>query len=154
MAKKATAQDAHLILKLYELRREPEMRKARHWFTVDFWPQDADELVAVARSFPSQENAWMRQVSGYWDIAASLVLQGALNEELFLQPGVSGEMFFILGKIYPFLKDFREKIGNPEALVNVEKLATSSKTGRKRLERTVMMAEQRRKEKAKPAKKG
>ncbi len=153
MAKKATPQDAQLILKLYDLRREPEMRKARHWFTAEFWPQNVEELVKLANSFPSQENAWLRQVGGYWDMAASFVLQGALNEELFLQPGCSGEMFFILGKIYPFLKEFRDKISNPEAFVSVEKVATRSKTGRKRLERMVMMAEQRRKAQAKPAKK-
>jgi len=38
MAKKATVHDAHLILKLYDLRREAEMRKARHWLTAEFWP--------------------------------------------------------------------------------------------------------------------
>jgi hypothetical protein len=63
-------------------------------------------------------------------------------------------MFFLLGKIYPFLKEFREKVNNPEAFVSMEKVATGSKTGRKRLERMVMMAEQRRKAQAKPAKKG
>jgi hypothetical protein len=153
MAKKATAHDAQLILKLYDLRREAEMRKARKWFTVEFWPQDAEEFIKVANSFPSQENAWLRQVGGYWDMAASFVLHGALNEELFLQPGCSGEMFFILGKVYPFLKEFREKINNPEAFASMEKVATSSKTGRKRLERVILMAEQRRKAQAKPAKK-
>ncbi len=154
MAKKATAHDAELILKLYDLRREAEMRKARSWFTNEFWPQNADEFVKVANSFPSQENTWLRQVGGYWDMAASFVLQGALNEELFLQPGCSGEMFFMLGKIYPFLKEFREKTNNPDAFANIERVATGSKTGRKRLERMVMMAEQRRKAQAKPAKKG
>src|SRR5271167_5214959 len=153
MAKKATTHDAELILKLYDLRREAEMRKARHWLTVEFWPQNADEFIKVVNSFPSQENAWLRQVGGYWDMAASFVLQGALSEELFLQPGCSGEMFFILGKIYPFLKEFREKVNNPEAFVNMEKVAIGSKTGRKRLERSIMMAEQRRKAQPKPAKK-
>ncbi len=156
MAKKATVHDAQLILKLYDLRREPEMRKARHWLTVEFWPATVDEFMAVANSFPSQENTWLRQVGGYWDMAASFVLQGALNEELFLQPGCSGEMFFIMGKIYPYLKEFREKTGNPDAFMNIEKVATGSKTGRKRLERMVMMAEQRRKAQTKadkPAKK-
>src|SRR5271165_1638876 len=153
MAKKAMADDAHLILKLYDLRREAEMRKARNWLTTEFWPQSADEFIKVVNSFPSQENAWLRQVGGYWDMAASFVLQGALNEELFLQPGCSGEMFFIFGKVYPFLKEFREKTNNPDAFANAEKVATSSKTGRKRLERMIMMAEQRRKAQAKPAKK-
>ena len=154
MAKKATAHDAELVLKLYDLRREAEMRKARHWFTVDFWPQSANEFIKTVNSFPSQENAWLRQVGGYWDMAASLVLQGALNEELFLQPGVSGEMFFIFAKIHPFLKEFREKTNNPEAFANIEKVATGSKTARKRLERISKNVEMRRKEMAKPAKKG
>jgi hypothetical protein len=154
MAKKATAHDAGLILKLYDLRREAEMRKARTWFTTEFWPKNAEEFLKVANSFPSQENTWLRQVGGYWDMAAAFVLHGALNEELFLQPGCSGEMFFMLGKIYPFLKEFREKTNNPDAFANIEKVATGSKTARKRLERMVMMAEQRRKAQAKPAKKG
>jgi hypothetical protein len=153
MAKKATPHDAGLILKLYDLRREAEMRKARHWFTVEFWPQSADELIKIASAFPSQENSWIRQVGGYWDMAASFVLQGALNEELFLQPGCCGEMFFILAKVYPFLKEFREKTNNPDAFGNIEKVATGSKLARKRLERVLKNVENRRKAMAKPAKK-
>ncbi len=145
MAKKATAHDAHLVLKLYDLRREAELRKARNGATVEFWPRNADEFVKVVNSFPSHENAWMRHVGGYWDMAASLVLHGALNEELFLQPGSSGEMFFFFAKIYPFLKEFRQKTNNPDAFANIEKLATGSKTARKRLDRLVALAEQRRK---------
>jgi hypothetical protein len=129
------------------------MRKARHWATVEFWPKDADEFIQVVNSFPSQENAWMRQVGGYWDLAASLVLHGALNEELFLQPGSSGEMFFFFAKIYPFLKEFREKTNNPDAFANVEKLATGSKAARKRLDRLVTTVAQRRKTMEKDKKK-
>jgi hypothetical protein len=154
MAKKATAHDVQLILKLYDLRREAEMRKARNWFTVEFWPQSTEDLIKVASAFPSQENAWIRQVGGYWDMAASFVLQGALNEELFLQPGFCGEMFFIFAKVYPFLKEFREKTNNPDAFANVEKVARGSKTARKRLERVLKNVENRRKALAKPAKKG
>jgi hypothetical protein len=153
MAKKATAHDAQLILKLYDLRREAEMRKARHWLTAEFWPQSADDFLKVANAFPGQENAWMRQVGGYWDMASSLVLHGALNEELFLQPGVSGEMFFIFAKIHPFLKEIREKMNNPDAFANIEKIATGSKTARKRLERVSKNVQNRLKALAKPAKK-
>ena len=153
MAKRATAQDAGLIMELYNLRREPEMRKARNWFTVEFWPQSAEELIKVANSFPSQENAWIRQVGGYWDMAASFVLAGALNEELFVQPGCSGEMFFIFAKVYPFLKDFREKTNNPDAFANIEKVATGSKGARKRLDRVLKNIENRKKMMAKPAEK-
>jgi hypothetical protein len=154
MAKRATAHDAQLIMQLYDLRREAEMRKARHWFTAEFWPQSADEFIKVASAFPSQENAWIRQVGGYWDMAASFVLQGALNEELFLQPGCSGEMFFIFAKVYPFLKEFREKTNNPDAFGNIEKVATGSKTARKRLERVSKNIQGRMKAMAKAGKKG
>ena len=154
MANKATPHDANLVLKLYDLRREAEMRKARSWFGAEFWPQNAADVLKVVNAFPSQENAWMRQVGGYWDMAASLVLHGALNEELFLQPGVSGEMFFIFAKIHPFLKEIREKMNNPEAFANIEKVATGSKLARKRLERVSKNIENRRKALAKPAKKG
>jgi hypothetical protein len=154
MAKKATAHDAALIMKLYDLRREAEMRKARHWLMAEFWPQTADEFIKVVNSFPSQENAWLRQVGGYWDMAAAFVLHGALDEELFLQPGCSGEMFFIFAKIHPFLKEFREKTDNPDAFANIEKVATASKTARKRLERISKNVENRRKALAKSARKG
>jgi hypothetical protein len=104
--------------------------------------------------FPAKKMPGFAKSCGYWDMAASLVLHGALNEELFLEPGCSGEMFFIFAKIYPFLKEFREKMNNPDAFANVEKVATGSKTARKRLERISKNVEMRRKEMAKPAKKG
>jgi hypothetical protein len=154
MAKKATAHDAQLILKLYNLRREAEMRKARNWFAVEFWPQSADELLKIAGAFPSQENSWFRQVNSYWDMATSFVLLGALNEDMFLQPGFSGEMFINFAKIHPFLKEFREKTDHPDAFANMEKVAMGSKTTRKRLERVSKNVESRRKALAKPAKKG
>lgn len=149
MARKATAQDAHLIMKLYDLRREPEMRKARNWWLVDFWPQNVDDFLKVANAFPSQENNWIRQVGGYWDMAASFVLQGALSEELFLQPGCSGEMFFLFAKIQPFLKELRQKLNNPDAWSNIEKVATRTPLARKRLERVSVNVEARRKALAK-----
>ena len=133
MPKKPTAADAELILKLYDLRREAEMRKARHWWAVEFWPQSADDIINLAYALGNQQNAWLRQVGGYWDMAATLVLQGALNEELFLQPGISGEMFFIFAKIQPFLKEVRQKLNSPEAFGNIEKLVTKTKAGRDRL---------------------
>lgn len=152
MAKKATPHDAQVVMQLYDLRREPEMRKARAWYTAEFWPANADEFLKVANAFPGQENAWMRQVNGYWDMATAMVLAGAVNEELFLQPGVSGELFFIFAKFYPFLKEIRQKMDNPDAYSNIEKVATGSKTARKRLERFMKNIETRRKTMAKPAK--
>jgi hypothetical protein len=133
MSKRANAADAQLILKLYELRREPEMRKARNWWFNDFWPNNADDFLKVAWAMGSEENNWLRQVSGYWGMTASLVLQGALSEELFLRPSASGEMFVMFGKVHPFIQDLREKLGDPEVFLDVEKVITNTKWGRERL---------------------
>jgi hypothetical protein len=148
MAKKPTAMDAQLILHLYELRREAEMRKARSWWIGEFWPQSADDFVKVAGAMGSQENNWLRQVGGYWSMAASFVLLGALNEEMFIQPAVSGEMFFVFAKVQPFLKELREKNGDPQMFANVEKIVTGSKFARERLKLTLKRVETMREKRA------
>ena len=133
MPKKASSRDAQLILQLYDLRREAEMRKAREWWATQFWPNNADDFLKVAWAPGTQENRWLRQVAGYWGIAASFVLQGALDEDLFLVPGFSGEMFIMFAKLYPFLEELREKLGDPEAFLDIEKVVMRTKWGRERL---------------------
>lgn len=133
MPKKASSRDAQLILQLYDLRREAEMRKAREWWATQFWPNNADDFLKVAWAPGTQENRWIRQVAGYWGIAASFVLQGALDEDLFLVPGFSGEMFIMFAKLYPFLEELREKLGDPEAFLDIEKVVMRTKWGRERL---------------------
>jgi hypothetical protein len=134
---KATVADAQLILKLYDLRREPELRKARHWWLAEFWPQNADDFMKVSGALGAQENNWLRMGSSYWSMAASLVLHGTLNAELFLQPTNSGEMYFILAKVHPFLKELREKLADPQLFSNIEKLIASTKFSRERLKWTL-----------------
>jgi hypothetical protein len=142
MPTKATAEDAQIIMRLYDLRREPEMRKARAWFAA-WWPQSADDVVQMINGGNTpQENAWFRQVSGYWEMAASFVLRGALNEELFVDSG--GEMWFILAKVQPFLEEVRKKANSPYYLQRVEKIATRTKDGRDRLQMMLKRAEARR----------
>jgi hypothetical protein len=147
MPKKPTATDAQLIMQLYDLRREAEMRKARNWWFTEFWPQNTDDFLKVSGAMGTQENNWLRQVSGYWSMAASFVLHGALSEDLFIQPAVSGEMFIVFAKVYPFLKELREKTGDPQMFGNIEKVITGSKFGRERLKfmlkRVEMMREKR-----------
>ena len=130
MPKKPTAADAELILKLYDLRREAEIRKARHWWLVNFWPESADDVMKIGSALGTQENNWLRQVAGYWNLAASLALAGTVNQELFLDPSFSGEMFFLFAKVKPFLPELREKSKNPRMFANVEKLINSTKQGR------------------------
>lgn len=134
MAKKATIADAQLIVQLYDLRREAEIRKARNWWAGDFFPDSADDFLKVAWAMGTQENAWLRQVGGYWGMVASFVNNGVLNEQLFLAPGFSGEMFLIYAKIHPFIKDLRAKLNDPNAFKDVETAVTRTKWGRDRLQ--------------------
>jgi len=148
MGKKATAKDADIILKLYDLRREPELRKARNWWLWDFSPRTADDFLKVANAAGSQENNWLRQGASYWGMAAAFVREDLLDEELFLRPSCSGEMFFILAKVYPFLPELREKLGDPEVFRDIEKVATNSKWGRERLQFIIKRIETMREKKA------
>ena len=124
---KPTHADAELILKLYDARRESELRKARQWWTGTFWPESADDVIKVIRAGNTQENAWFRQALGYWSLASSFVSHHVLNEDLFFEPSFSGEMFFTYAKVEPFLKEVREKIQNPKFLSHIERLARSKK---------------------------
>ncbi len=135
MSSTPTTADAELIVKLYDLRREAELRKARNWW-LGFWPDSADDIVKIATALGTQENAWLRQAGGYWEMAASFVLHGALNRELFLEPSFSGEMFVFFGKVEPFVKELREKMQNPAIFGNVEKLIATSEGAPERLKQT------------------
>lgn len=132
MSTTPTPMDAQLIMQLYDLRREAEMRKARNWW-FGFWPDSADDVIKVAFTPGGNENNWFRQVLGYWNMAAAFVLQGALNEGLFMEPSVSGEMFIVFAKMHPFLKEIREKAQAPEFLAGPETLIMRSEQGRARL---------------------
>jgi hypothetical protein len=133
MAKKATTEDAHLILRLYELKREAELRKARNWWLADFWPSNADDFLKVSYAAGTAENNWLRQVISYWAIASSFVLEGVLHEDLFFKPAFSGEMFIVFGKVQPFLGELREKLGDPNAFADIEKVIGRTKWSRERM---------------------
>ncbi len=111
------AESADLILKLYDLRRESKMREARTWMG-SFLPETAEELMGVMQN--EQSSAYFRMVTSYWDMAASLVNHGAIDEEMFND--ANGEHIFIFSKIEPFLEGIRQTIDNPNYLANLEKL--------------------------------
>lgn len=128
----ATPQDAELILKLYDLRREAVMRQARN-FVAGFAPKSVDEILAVTNAFGSKESAYLRQVFGYWEMVAALVVHGTLNALLVFD--TCQEMYFVYGKIQPFLEEFRQKTGMPDFLANLQKVVEGSAEGRERLAR-------------------
>lgn len=90
----ATPADAELILKLYDLRREPLMRKARKFVAFEMPAKTQDDLLKVQRGAPSEENAMWRQAISYWEMAASFVLRGALDGDLFLDTNAEGIFLF------------------------------------------------------------
>lgn len=96
-------ESAQLILKLYELRREPLMRAARHWFTREFHPESHADIQAA---LGSEHNAKIRMVVGYWEMACSFVSSGALDRRLFLDN--CGEAIATFSKIQPFLSEIRQ----------------------------------------------
>ncbi len=128
-SKKATGSDAQIVMQLYDLRRESEMRKARQWYAA--WDlKTYDDLKQLSMNFGSQENAWFRQVLTYWDNAASLVLRGTVNRDLFMD--WNGEMIFTYVKVRPFIQQMRENSGNFEFLSNIERLLNSTPELRKK----------------------
>ena len=110
-------ESAELILKLYDLRREEKMREARSWM-LSFFPESAaDILQALIRA---ETSAYYRMVTSYWDMAASLVNHGAIDEEMFAD--AHGEHIVVFSKIEPFLPELREATGNQNMFENLEKL--------------------------------
>ena len=107
--------DADLILKLYDLRREKTMREARNWFFM-FNPQSPQDLMEV---LTSDKSGLFRMVISYWDMACSLVNNGAIDSQMFND--ANGEHIFVYAKMEPFLPAMREMMGNPQFLGHLEK---------------------------------
>ena len=137
----ATPADAEIILRLYELRTEAEMRKARAWMTGEFWPTKAEEFLAVSANPADPHNAWFRQVITYWEMAAAMVLHGAVSAELFVD--CNGEGFFLLAKFAPILSEIREK--NPGFLSKTSELINRFSAAAQRYEVVLKAMEARRK---------
>jgi hypothetical protein len=103
----ATPADAEIILRLYDLRRETVMREARAWVLDEFWPTSAEEYFALAQSPTDPNSPFLRQVLTYWEMAAALVLHGAVSAELFVDCNAEG--FFLLAKFAPILEEIRQR---------------------------------------------
>ena len=122
----ANHHDAELVLKLYDLRRENEMRKARTFLGFDFWPSSAEDFAKISSG---DANRYWRQALSFWEMAAQLALHGSIDESLFLD--TSGEMFFFFAKFKPFLADIRKT--QPEAFKAIEALIHRSQAGKDKL---------------------
>ncbi len=125
------AESADLILKLYDLRREAKMREARNWM-ISFFPESTQDIIQALIN--TETSAYYRMVTSYWDMAASLVNHGAIDEEMFSD--AHGEHFVVFSKVEPFLGELRETIGNPNALGNLEKLIMRDPEAKEKLAKT------------------
>ncbi|HLW54096.1 MAG TPA: hypothetical protein VKW06_14760 [Candidatus Angelobacter sp.] len=121
--------DAEILLRLYELRRETELRKARDWVAFQFRPASVDDVLAVLRDAgKTEQNRWLRQFMSYYEMVASLVHRGVLDRDL-LEDSVNEYIgFYVLMK--PFLKPIREAMWLPSFMKNIERLVEESPRAR------------------------
>ena len=117
MANQATYEDANLILRLYEMRREEKMRIARDWFMKNYRANSLEEAMKII-PMGSQENAYFRMVVSYWEMAASFITSGVLNQELFFES--NGELLAVWIRTQPILEGFRAMTKNPDAWKGLE----------------------------------
>ena len=118
-------EEAGLILKLYELRREDTMRKARDWYFREFNPES---LADFNKIMFSEQTGYARMVISYWDMAAALVHNGAISLQFFND--ANGEHIGVFAKIEPLLGEIRAAYG-PRFAGNFEKLIDATPDGRK-----------------------
>ncbi len=130
-------ESANLILKLYELRREEVMRKARAWFVSEFHPGSIQDVQAVAMG---EQSAYFRMVTTYWDMACSFVLHGAIDEAMFND--ANAEHLAVYSKLEPFIAEIRQVSGMPNYMQNLEKVVMSMPDARERMTRFREMLKQ------------
>ena len=123
-------EDANLILRLYELRREERMRKAREWFITAFDPASTEDIFNV---LTGEHSADFRMVASYWDMAATFVNHGAIDEEMFND--INTEHVAIYARLQPFLAEIRAMPGVPPYLYlkNLEPLVLRMADSKERI---------------------
>ena len=119
MISRPTYDDANLILRLYEMRRDDRMREARQWYAAKFKPKKWEDLATLAAP-GSADHASFRMVVSYWDMVASFVISGVLNKELFFQSG--RELLVVFERLRPVLPGIRDDYKDPLYLGNLERL--------------------------------
>jgi hypothetical protein len=125
--------DAELVLRAYELRREPVLRDARQFITVTWWPKSLDDLKAIAK-WEHPDNSSFRQVTSYWELIYGMARHGIVDPE-YLADSSGGEGFILLAKVHPWLAEFRSSVSSARFLRNTEWIATETDTGREQFAR-------------------
>jgi hypothetical protein len=118
---------ADLILKLYELRREKKLRKARQWFGAQNWTSTQDVLDAAR----GKDNAYFRMVTSYWAMVAAIVLHGGIDAAMFHD--ANNEHVFVWAKLEPFIAEIRAAIKQPAYLMHLQRLIEAMPDGQERV---------------------
>jgi hypothetical protein len=118
----ATYDDVNLILKLYNFRREEKLRSARAWFSANFKVKTSAEYDKLCPT-GSEMNAYARQVITYWDMVASFVSAGVLNQDLFFQSG--RELLFVWTRVQALVDEWRTQYQDPNYLKNLETIGNA-----------------------------
>lgn len=126
----ARIDDANLILRLYELRREEKLRAAREWYRTKCVPLSAEDIKTLYNT-PGEQNTNFRMATTYWDMACSFVASGVLHPELFIQSG--SESLMIWSRVEEFVPHIRQEMGMPWFLGNIEKTIAMTPSAQERL---------------------
>jgi hypothetical protein len=118
--------DAELVLRLYELRREPLLRESRRYMVAEFQPASLDAALAITRS-DHPGNAAYRQVTTYWEMAYGMARHGIVNPDYLVES--SGEGLLVFATFHPWLAEFRAAV-SPRAFRHAEWIATHCEEGR------------------------
>ncbi len=134
--RRATSDDAELLIRLYELRRDPELRRARQWFLTDFKPESWPDVKARYLSH-TDEDRWFRMTTAYWEMVASIVNRGVLHAELFFDH--TGEDIVSWQRCAPWIAQARADM-RPTYLVQFERLAEAHQAYRRRTNEAAVRA--------------
>jgi hypothetical protein len=126
--RKATEADAELLLKLYEIRRDPELRRARAWLLAEFKPTTWADVKSRYLSHV-EEDRWFRMVTSYWEMVGAIVNRDVLHAELFFDH--TGEDIVTWERIKGLVPDARADI-RPTYLTHFERLVEAHQAYRKR----------------------
>ena len=113
-----THEQVNLLLRLYDTRREPVMRQAREWYVANFHPTSVEEMYKQA-PMGSKQSAFSRMVLSYWEMVASIVNRGLIDEDFFFEN--TGEQWIVFERVRPFIAAWRAAYKNPHLFANLEK---------------------------------
>lgn len=112
-----TNEQVNLMLRLYEERREPRLREAREWYSANFHVTNPEDAMRICPP-GSKGNAHMRMVLSYWEMVASIVNRGLIDEDFFFEN--SGEQWVAFEQVKPVLSAWRAMFNSPQFLGNLE----------------------------------